>query len=65
MEVKIGLLQLLSVILKLFGYSSYIDQLARDVNDHLQELGQITFARLTKEYDLPGDFLKKVCIALF
>ncbi|XP_014739130.1 PREDICTED: E3 UFM1-protein ligase 1 isoform X2 [Sturnus vulgaris] len=36
---------------------SYLDQLAEEVNDKLQETGQVTISELCKTYDLPGDFL--------
>ncbi|NXH53878.1 UFL1 ligase, partial [Rhabdornis inornatus] len=36
---------------------SYLDQLAEEVNDKLQETGQVTVSELCKAYDLPGDFL--------
>uniref|UniRef100_A0A8C4JDL5 E3 UFM1-protein ligase 1 n=1 Tax=Dromaius novaehollandiae TaxID=8790 RepID=A0A8C4JDL5_DRONO len=36
---------------------SYVDQLAEEVNDKLQETGQVTISELCKAYDLPGDFL--------
>ncbi|NXX43933.1 UFL1 ligase, partial [Tricholaema leucomelas] len=36
---------------------SYLDQLAEEINDKLQETGQVTIADLCKAYDLPGDFL--------
>ncbi|XP_033859220.3 E3 UFM1-protein ligase 1-like [Acipenser ruthenus] len=36
---------------------NYLDQLAEEVNDRLQEAGQVTIAELCKSYDLPGDFL--------
>ncbi|XP_019393318.1 PREDICTED: E3 UFM1-protein ligase 1 [Crocodylus porosus] len=36
---------------------SYLDQLAEEVNDKLQETGQVTISELCKAYDLPGDFL--------
>ncbi|MEQ2307361.1 E3 UFM1-protein ligase 1 [Ameca splendens] len=35
----------------------YLDRLAEEVNDKLQEAGLITIAELCKSYDLPGDFL--------
>uniref|UniRef100_A0A3B1K2F5 E3 UFM1-protein ligase 1 n=1 Tax=Astyanax mexicanus TaxID=7994 RepID=A0A3B1K2F5_ASTMX len=35
----------------------YLDQLAEEVNDKLQEVGQVNTAELCKTYDLPGDFL--------
>uniref|UniRef100_A0A8C2SPY0 E3 UFM1-protein ligase 1 n=1 Tax=Coturnix japonica TaxID=93934 RepID=A0A8C2SPY0_COTJA len=36
---------------------SYLDQLAEEINDKLQETGQVTISELCKTYDLPGDFL--------
>ncbi|XP_028350442.1 E3 UFM1-protein ligase 1 isoform X2 [Physeter macrocephalus] len=36
---------------------SYLDRLAEEVNDKLQESGQITISELCKTYDLPGNFL--------
>uniref|UniRef100_A0A3Q2ZPN1 E3 UFM1-protein ligase 1 n=1 Tax=Kryptolebias marmoratus TaxID=37003 RepID=A0A3Q2ZPN1_KRYMA len=36
---------------------SYLDSLAEEVNDKLQEAGLISVAELCKSYDLPGDFL--------
>lgn len=36
---------------------SYLDRLAEEVNDKLQEAGQVNIAELSKTYDLPGDFL--------
>uniref|UniRef100_A0A3Q3XBB7 E3 UFM1-protein ligase 1 n=1 Tax=Mola mola TaxID=94237 RepID=A0A3Q3XBB7_MOLML len=36
---------------------TYLDRLAEEVNDKLQEAGLITIAELCKNYDLPGDFL--------
>lgn len=41
--------------------STYLDRLAEEVNDKLQEAGLITLAELCKSYDLPGDFLSEVC----
>ncbi|KAJ0061046.1 hypothetical protein NL108_004766, partial [Boleophthalmus pectinirostris] len=35
----------------------YLDRLAEEVNDKLQEAGLISIAELCKSYDLPGDFL--------
>ncbi|MEQ2168859.1 E3 UFM1-protein ligase 1, partial [Goodea atripinnis] len=37
--------------------SAYLNRLAEEVNDKLQEAGLITIAELCKSYDLPGDFL--------
>ncbi|NXD34775.1 UFL1 ligase, partial [Copsychus sechellarum] len=36
---------------------SYLDQLAEEINDKLQETGQVTISELCKAYNLPGDFL--------
>ncbi|CAM4694534.1 unnamed protein product [Leuciscus chuanchicus] len=36
---------------------TYLDRLAEEVNDKLQEAGQVNIAELSKMYDLPGDFL--------
>ncbi|WAR06782.1 UFL1-like protein [Mya arenaria] len=38
---------------------SYLDRLAEEVNDKLQERGHVTIPELTKLYDLPADFLAK------
>ncbi|KAJ8377482.1 hypothetical protein AAFF_G00259930 [Aldrovandia affinis] len=39
---------------------NYLDQLAEEVNDKLQETGQVNIAELCKNFDLPGDFLTEV-----
>lgn len=39
--------------------NTYLDRLAEEVNDKLQEAGLITLAELCKSYDLPGDFLSE------
>uniref|UniRef100_A0A8C1CRG0 E3 UFM1-protein ligase 1 n=1 Tax=Cyprinus carpio carpio TaxID=630221 RepID=A0A8C1CRG0_CYPCA len=39
---------------------SYLDRLAEEVNDKLQEAGQVNIAELCKTYDLPGDFLTEL-----
>lgn len=39
---------------------SYLDRVAEEVNEKLQQNGQITIGELTKQYDLPGEFLHKV-----
>ncbi|XP_030054943.1 E3 UFM1-protein ligase 1 [Microcaecilia unicolor] len=39
---------------------NYLDQLAEEVNDKLQETGQVTISELCKTYDLPGHFLQEV-----
>ncbi|XP_039638578.1 E3 UFM1-protein ligase 1 [Perca fluviatilis] len=38
---------------------TYLDRLAEEVNDKLQEAGLISIAELCKIYDLPGDFLSE------
>ncbi|XP_070705497.1 E3 UFM1-protein ligase 1 [Pempheris klunzingeri] len=38
---------------------TYLDRLAEEVNDKLQEAGLISIAELCKTYDLPGDFLSE------
>lgn len=40
--------------------STYLDRLAEEVNDKLQEAGLISIVELCKSYDLPGDFLTEV-----
>lgn len=39
---------------------NYLDRLSEEVNDKLQESGQVTISELCKTYDLPGDFLTQV-----
>ena len=41
-------------------FRSYLDRLAEEVNDKLQEEGHVTIPDLTKQYDLPGDYLSEV-----
>ncbi|XP_051853385.1 E3 UFM1-protein ligase 1 isoform X3 [Antechinus flavipes] len=36
---------------------NYLDHLAEEVNDKLQETGQVPISELCKTYDLPGNFL--------
>ncbi|XP_075939736.1 E3 UFM1-protein ligase 1 [Anarhichas minor] len=38
---------------------TYLNRLAEDVNDKLQEAGLISIAELCKSHDLPGDFLSE------
>lgn len=40
---------------------SYINALCEEINDKLQQQGQVKIADLTSSYDLPSDFLRK-CI---
>nr|XP_019947507.1 PREDICTED: E3 UFM1-protein ligase 1 [Paralichthys olivaceus] len=39
--------------------NTYLNRLAEEVNDKLQEAGLISIAELCKSYDLPGDFLSE------
>ena len=39
---------------------SYLDRVAEEVNEALQQNGQIILVELTKQYDLPIDFLLQV-----
>uniref|UniRef100_A0A8D0HAR1 E3 UFM1-protein ligase 1 n=1 Tax=Sphenodon punctatus TaxID=8508 RepID=A0A8D0HAR1_SPHPU len=39
---------------------NYLTRLAEEINDKLQETGQVTISELCKAYDLPGDFLMQV-----
>ncbi|XP_076076266.1 E3 UFM1-protein ligase 1-like [Mytilus galloprovincialis] len=38
---------------------SYLDKIAEEVNDKLQDQGHVTIPELTKLYDLPADFLSE------
>ncbi|XP_023230156.1 E3 UFM1-protein ligase 1-like [Centruroides sculpturatus] len=40
--------------------NTYLDGIADEINDKLQQTGQITIGELTKQYDLPGDFLEEI-----
>ena len=40
-------------------FRSYLDTISEEINDSLQEQGQVSLAELTKTYDLPGDFLSQ------
>ena len=44
----------------LLSRRSYLDSFAEEVNDKLQEQGNITLVELTKTYDLPSEFLINV-----
>ncbi len=37
--------------------NTYLDNLAREVNERLQQRGTLPVPSLTKEYDLPTEFL--------
>ena len=38
----------------------YPDGIAEEVNEKLQQVGEISIGALTTQYDLPSDFLEKV-----
>ncbi|XP_062042501.1 E3 UFM1-protein ligase 1 [Lepus europaeus] len=44
---------------------NYLDRLAEEVNDKLQESGQVTISELCKTYDLPGNFLTQALTQRF
>ncbi|XP_004580428.2 E3 UFM1-protein ligase 1 [Ochotona princeps] len=44
---------------------NYLDHLAEEVNDKLQESGQVTISELCKTYDLPGNFLTQALTQRF
>ncbi|EEC08314.1 conserved hypothetical protein [Ixodes scapularis] len=50
----------LQVVLGQLIDRSYLDTLAEDINEKLQQAGHITFGEITKQYDLPPDFLEDV-----
>lgn len=49
-----------NVFVTLYYHRNYLNRLAEEVNDKLQEAGQVTIPELCKNYDLPGDFLTEV-----
>jgi len=42
------------------GYSNYLDQVAEEINDTLQESGQVVISELSKTFTLSTDFLLEV-----
>ena len=42
-------------------FRSYIDALCEEINDTLQEAGQMMVADLSKNFALPNSFLVQVC----
>lgn len=44
-------------------FRAYIDALCEEINDTLQEVGQMMVADLSKNFALPNSFLMQVCIA--
>lgn len=45
----------------LFLFRAYIDALCEEINDTLQEVGQMMVADLSKNFALPNSFLMQVC----
>ena len=45
-------------------YRTYVEALCEEINDLLQDQGQVTIADLTKTYDLPAEFLSEVRISI-
>ena len=41
-------------------YSNYLDQVAEEINDTLQESGQVIISELSKTFTLSTDFLLEV-----
>lgn len=41
-------------------HRSYLDSMAEEVNDKLQDKGYLTMVDITKQYDLPADFVSSV-----
>lgn len=44
-------------------YSNYLDQVAEEINDTLQESGQVVISELSKTFTLSTDFLLEVSYA--
>lgn len=49
-----------SIILGQLIHSSYLQQLASQINDILQQSGTLNIGDLTRQFDLPGDYLQSV-----
>ena len=45
-------------------FRSYIDALCEEVNETLQEVGQVAISDLSKNFGLPNDFLIEVSMSL-
>ena len=46
-----------------FLYRSYVSALCEEVNETLQEVGQVAIADLSRNFGLPNNFLMEVCTA--
>lgn len=49
-----------SIILGQLLHSSYLQQLSSQINETLQQNGTLNVGELTRQYDLPGDYLQAV-----
>lgn len=45
--------------------SSYLDQIAEDVLDKLEQYGHINSLKLSQQYDLPVDMIDSVYVQLY
>ena len=61
MHVPVSHLRRSSIFSCLLFSRSYIDRLCEEINDTLQEAGQVSIADLSRNLGLPTDFLLEVC----
>lgn len=54
--------QSISLVLGQLIDKTYTTRLAEDINDKLIQQGQVSISDLTRQYDLPSEFLQKVCV---
>lgn len=52
----------LKVILSVQIFSDYLDRTAEEINEALQEAGQVAIADQAKTFNLPIEFLLSVCV---
>ncbi len=50
------------LIIIMWSYRGYLDTLCEEINDNLQEMGQLDVSQLSKTFSLPNDFLLEVSI---
>ncbi len=48
------------LIIIMWSYRGYLDTLCEEINDNLQEMGQLDVSQLSKTFTLPYDFLLEV-----
>lgn len=46
-------------------HRNYLDSMAEEVNDKLQDKGYLTMVDITKQYDLPADFVSSVSLTYY